>query len=192
MKTSQPSENSNHSNQARDWFDSGHHDIARMIERTIAPYVDNGNVALQHDELRDGCWFKVAKLLSGSSLDRCDTRQQFFGFIKVSLKNHIRSVVHKYVFTVKYTGIPISPQEKTSKEREARKTRYVRLDNPNELFELAADASKMEAEALLSDFRNVLSASERLTLEHMIAAPDECDAVSARWLRTRYDEFLQG
>jgi hypothetical protein len=190
MKTSELSQNGNSTN-LQHWFNSGHGDIARLIERTIMPYVDHGNVSLQHDELRDECWLRVAKLLSGSSLSRCQTRQQFFAFIKVSLKNHIYSLVHKHAFTMKRTGLPVPPKAKFGARIDYRKTGYVRLDDPNESLELETDDSATQFDALVSDFADLLSPSERLMLRDMIASADECDTQSAASLRTRYKEFLR-
>jgi hypothetical protein len=190
MKTSEISQNDN-STKLQHWFNSGQSDIARLIERTIAPYVDHGNVALQHDELRDECWYKVAKLMSGCCLDRCQTRQQFFAFIKVSVKNHIRTLVHKHAFTMKRTGLPVPPRGKTDTDFEYRKTRYVRLDDPNELFELAADDPETQTDALLCDFASLLTESQKLLLEQMIESKSESDTAVQQTLRDRYYEFLR-
>jgi hypothetical protein len=186
----QLSQDTSRSNQAQQWMSSGQQDIARVIERTIAPYVDHGNVALQHDELRDECWFKVVKLLTSSTIDRCETRQQFFGLVKVSLRNHIRSLIHKHAFTSKRTGALVPPKGGTCAHTAARKAKYVRLDNPDESFEVAADTNAAQTDALLLDFANILSPSDQILLQQMLESDQDIDAAATRELRRRYDEFL--
>ena len=169
---------------------SGREDIARVIERTIAPYIDHGNVALQHDELRDECWFKVAKLLTSCSIDRCGTRQQFFGLVKVSLRNHVRSLVHKHAFTIKRTGSSAA-RKGTTDGPGARKAKYVRLDDPDELFELAAESNAEQISALAVDFASMLPSPDRLLLQKRMESDEEIDPTALGKLRRRFEQFLR-
>lgn len=171
---------------------TGREDIARVIERTIAPYIDHGNVALQHDELRDECWFKVAKLLTSSTIDRCKTRQQFFGLVKVSLRNHVRSLVHKHAFTIKRTGSAVPPKGRTGGGQGARKPKYVLLDDPDELFELAAESNAEQISALTLDFfANMLSSPDRLLLQKRLECGEEIDPAALGELRRQFEQFLR-
>lgn len=170
---------------------TGREDIARVIERTIAPYIDHGNVALQHDELRDECWFKVAKLLTSCSIDRCETRQQFFGLVKVSLRNHVRSLVHKHAFTIKRTSSSVPPKRTSGDGPGARKAKYLRLDDPDELLELAAETDAEQISALTLDFANMLSSPDRLLLQKRLECDEEIDPAALGELRTQFEQFLR-
>lgn len=80
-------------------------DIERMIGILVTPYVDDSNPLMHRDELQAECRAKLAAILHAGHLRRCPTRAKAFGFIKTSMKNHIRSLVQKFAFTEKRTGV---------------------------------------------------------------------------------------
>jgi hypothetical protein len=80
-------------------------DIERVIRAIVIPYVDNSNPLMQEEELRAECRAKLARIIDANRLKDCPTRAKAFGFIKTAMKNHVRSLVQKFAFTQKRTGI---------------------------------------------------------------------------------------
>jgi hypothetical protein len=83
-----------------------HADLQRLITKLALPYVDDSNPILHLDELRAELWDKVARILDSGRLASCPTRQKAFGYLKVALRNHLFSLIHKNTFWCKRNGWP--------------------------------------------------------------------------------------
>src|ERR1035437_8937290 len=107
--TAQPCLNNHytHAVQSQSWItpDDLTGDIERMIGSLVMPYVDYSNPLMHQDELRAECRAKLAYILDGDHLKKCPTRAKAFGFIKTAMKNRLRSLVEKFAFAQKRTGI---------------------------------------------------------------------------------------
>jgi hypothetical protein len=108
-------------------------DIERIIRRTVTPYVDPSNPMLNLDELQAECRAKLAKIIHGGRLANCPTRGKVFAFVKASFRNHVRSLVQKYAFTAKRTGVEPPPRLPLGAGcvTTARKVQVIRLDDPD-------------------------------------------------------------
>jgi excisionase family DNA binding protein len=108
-KSAQPSQNRCYSQagQHPSWItpDDLTGDIERMIGSLVMPYVDYSNPLMHQDELRAECRAKLAYILDGDHLKKCPTRAKAFGFIKTAMRNRLRSLVEKFAFAQKRTGI---------------------------------------------------------------------------------------
>jgi hypothetical protein len=89
-------------------------DIEQIIAKIIRLYVDPSNPMLHFDELRAECRAKLARILHDGCLIRCPTKAKAFAFIKTSFSNHVRSLVQKYAFTEKRTGVKHPPKLRRS------------------------------------------------------------------------------
>ena len=108
-------------------------DIERMISKVVTPYVDQSNPMLHFDELQAECRAKLAKIIVGGRLAQCPTRGKVFAFIKASFHNHVRSLVHKYAFTAKRTGMKPPPRLPlgAGSDTTASKVQIISLDDPD-------------------------------------------------------------
>lgn len=79
-------------------------DIDRLIRSVISSSTDLTNINLHFDEMYGEMMLKVAQLLNRPELFFED-RRKFFGFLKVSLIRHKNTLIQRYVFTEKRTGI---------------------------------------------------------------------------------------
>ena len=79
-------------------------DIDRLIKATIAGSIDQSNINLHYDELYGEMMHKVATILSKPDL-HFENRGKFFGFLKVALNRHRSTLIQRYAFTAKRTGI---------------------------------------------------------------------------------------
>lgn len=193
MKTIKSSEQTRSQEGSETWFDSGRQDIERLIEHMIAPYVDYGNVFLHRDELRDECWSKVSALVSGGWLERCHTRQKFFALLKVGLRNHIYSHVHKYAFTSKRTGIdPVALRN--NQVGSLQKAVHIRVDDPNETFQVTSADADLEMSFVLRDFMQLLAPQQQGLLNALLLSSGSGtgNRRSIRRLRAMWDSYLNG
>lgn len=79
-------------------------DVDRLIRSIVANSTDQSNVHLHFDEMYGELMLKLAQILSRNDLFFAD-RKKFFGFIKVSLTRHKNTLIQRYAFTEKRTGI---------------------------------------------------------------------------------------
>src|SRR5262249_28113325 len=79
-------------------------DIERLIYHGVSPYVVQSNPMLHLDELCAECRYKLAKIISAGRMQQCPNRTKFFGYLKVSFLNHLRTLVEKYAFSQKRSG----------------------------------------------------------------------------------------
>ena len=143
-------------------------DIERVIMKTVTPYVDPSNPMLNLDELQAECRAKLAKIIDSGRLAQCPTRGKMFAFVKTSFRNHIRSLVQKYAFTAKRTGVEPPPRLPLGATNVAavRKVQIIRLDDPDIGHQVGRDDDRLlHYEVLEELFANL--------------APKECSELSA-------------
>ena len=87
-------------------------DIVRLMKSVATGCTDASNVSLHFDELMGELHTKLACILRNRSVT-FESREKFFGFLKVSFQRHLKSTVQKYALTFKRTGI--KPKKKTDK-----------------------------------------------------------------------------
>lgn len=85
-------------------FDSLMPDLDRLMKSLIAGSTDRKNINLHFDEIYGELQSKLAAILRRREVVFL-TRESFFGMIKVSLARHIKSLIQKYSFTYKRTGV---------------------------------------------------------------------------------------
>lgn len=141
-------------------------DLERLIGVVVAPSVNQSHPLMHDDELRAECRAKLAHILDGGFLNKCPSRGKAFAFIKTSLRNHLRSLVQKYIFTEKRTGN--KPPPRISKTPEGalilptQKVRYIRLDDDENCFELGAMDSRFASAEFIEELNNSLTPVERI------------------------------
>jgi hypothetical protein len=82
-------------------------DLQRVIASIARKYQDPSHPSLAYEELLSEGNVKLAELLSKGYMTngKCPTRQDFFCLFKTAFQNHVRSLVQKYCFTAKRTGV---------------------------------------------------------------------------------------
>lgn len=85
-------------------------DIDRLIKSIITNKTDHSNINLHFDEMYGELMLKLAQLLNRQDLF-FDDRKKFFGFLKVALVRHKNTLIQRYAFTMKRTGIKPKDQE---------------------------------------------------------------------------------
>lgn len=141
-------------------------DIERVIVKTVTPYVDPSNPMLNLDELQAECRFKLAKIIDGGRLARCPTRGKMFAFVKTSFRNHVRSLVQKYAFTAKRTGVEPPPRLKLDAAcvSAVRKVQIIRLDDPDIGHQVGREDDRFVHSEALEELLANLEPSERVQL----------------------------
>lgn len=79
-------------------------DVVRLMKSVASSCTDLKNVSLHFDELLGELHLKLAQIL-GNKTVTWESRQQFFGFLKVSFQRHLKSTVQKHALTYKRTGV---------------------------------------------------------------------------------------
>lgn len=79
-------------------------DIDRLVRSIITNNTDQSNVHLHFDEMHGEMMLKLAQILNRNDLFFQD-RKKFFGFIKVAMTRHKNTLIQRYAFTEKRTGI---------------------------------------------------------------------------------------
>ncbi|MGV0949159.1 MAG: hypothetical protein ACOYB3_00705 [Azonexus sp.] len=87
-------------------------DIDRLIRAVVGQHTDHSNVNLHFDEMYGELMLKLAQLLNRQDLF-FDDRKKFFGFLKVALTRHKNTLIQRYAFTMKRTGVKPKDQEDT-------------------------------------------------------------------------------
>jgi len=143
-------------------------DIERMIGILVTPYVDDSNPLMHRDELQAECRAKLAHILHAGHLHKCPTRAKAFGFIKTSMKNHIMSLIQKFAFTEKRTGVKHPP--KSQRERSSDASGHTRS---LVMLSLDDEEAALQVGSLDPSFRKMEFIEE---LDHLLT-PDERDAL---------------
>lgn len=166
-------------------------DIDRLIAKVARKYTDTSCPELHFDELEGECRAKLAWVLSDKSggLTKAYTRTKFFQFFATAINNHVCSLVHKYRFTEKRTGVKPPPKHaRFSPEAngEARvKTVEVRLDDAEINVQVADKPCNSAQESgfseLMEDYEHLFSKSDiQLMVFRQVACPNEKALEAAR------------
>ena len=143
-------------------------DVERIITKLALPYVSDTHPLLALDELRGECRWRLAKLIDSGVLRKCLTRAKVFAYIKVALKNHLRSYVSKLIFTTKRGGIGLKKSTSVQKSWHRTKAVHCSLDDVEQAA-IGFRDHRIETWCLLEDIIGDLSPREASTLRHLIA-----------------------
>lgn len=140
-------------------------DLDRLITKVARQNSDSSCPELNFDELEGEGRYKLAYVIS-EKLENPDyypkiaSRVKFFQYFATAINNHIRSLVHKYRFTEKRTGVKPPPKRDRFKPvepilGEARvKTVEVRLDDEDIGVQVADKPCGHEAEHVFNEIRD--------------------------------------
>lgn len=148
-------------------------DIERLIFHVVSPFVDESNPLLHLDELCAECRYKLAQIISAGRMQHCPTRGKFFGFLKVSFVNHIRSQVQKHAFTQKRAGVAIKGSEDSAQVGHSLRTKLLHLSLNDEDLGLQVGSNEEERRSwgeLIEHLERNLSSQERAVIQHMKTA----------------------
>ncbi len=145
-------------------------DIERVISKVVTPYVDPSNPMLHFDELQAECRAKLAKIIHAGRLAQCPTRGKVFAFVKTSFRNHVRSIVEKYAFAAKRTGVAPPPRLPIGEGYIAARTKVqvIRLDDPDIGHQLGHDDHRFLQGEFIEELFAQLSPSECVELNALI------------------------
>jgi len=145
-------------------------DIERLIMKTVKPYVDQSNPMLNLDELQAECRAKLAKIIDGGRLAHCPTRGKVFAFVKTSFRNHVRSLVQRYAFTTKRTGVEPPPRLPFGAAcgTAAKRVQIVRLDDPDMSHQVGSDDDRFRQGEFIEELFAQLSLPECVELYALI------------------------
>jgi hypothetical protein len=140
-------------------------DLDRLIAKVARQSSDASCPELNFDELEGEGRFKLAyviseKLNNPAYYPKICTRVKFFQYFATAVNNHIRSLVHKYRFTEKRTGVKPPPKKDRFKPvepllGEARvKTVEVRLDDEEIGLQVADKPCQSECEHEYNEIRD--------------------------------------
>ena len=146
-------------------------DIERMIGILVTPYVDDSNPLMHRDELQAECRAKLAAILHAGHLHRCPTRAKAFGFIKTSMKNHIRSLVQKFAFTEKRTGVKPRPKARRARlsdvARQAGSLVVLGLDDEEAALQVGSLDPSFQKMEFIEELDQLLTPDERNALRRL-------------------------
>jgi hypothetical protein len=163
-------------------------DMANLIHKVVAGYVDQSCVELHFDDLVSECWAKTVEMNSKGLLSRCRNRVEYFKQYKTALRNHICSLVQKHRFTEKRTGIKPPPKDQRNNfSPVSTKPQEVRIDDPDNGFQISDldsgdDAMKMRE--LMEEVTVRLEPVEVMVLEQIMAHNER-----ACWLAQQESEI---
>lgn len=152
-------------------YEAVHDDVERVIASVAQVYTDQSCPNLHFDEITAECRAKTAKLVNDGWLGRATSRGEFFRVFATSIKNHVRSLVLKYRYTEKRTGVKPPPRRKredvlngTADQHEHRKNVEVSLDDPDSGLQVpdAHHTDEREAAEMVDDFKRLLTPLEQL------------------------------
>jgi hypothetical protein len=155
-------------------------DLTRLIAKVARQYNDASCPELNYDELEAEGRAKLAYIISekGNAYTKSPTRVKFFQFFATALNNHVRSLVHKYRFTEKRTGVKPPPKEDRFNPNAATlsgevrvKTVEVRLDDEEVNLQVADkpcdSAREHESTELKEDYESCLNEIERMVFRQL-------------------------
>jgi hypothetical protein len=156
-------------------------DLDRLIAKVARQYNDASCPELNYDELEAEGRAKLAYVISekGNGYTKAGTRVKFFKFFATALNNHVRSLVHKYRFTEKRTGVKpplkedrFNPNVATLTGEVRVKTVEVRLDDEEVNLQVAdkpCDSAQEHASMeLKEDYESCLNEIERVVFRQLV------------------------
>jgi hypothetical protein len=165
-----------------------HDDLERLIAKVARQYTDQSCPELNYDELVAEGRAKLAYVLSDKrvTFKKVPSRVKFFAFFATALNNHVRSLVHKFRFTEKRTGVKPPPKEErfSPVSSERMKTAEVRLDDEEVNLQVAdqpcESAKNHEMAEIMEDYESLLDDLEVLVFRQL-AAPNKAALTYARY-----------
>jgi hypothetical protein len=162
-------------------FDEMQDDLERLIAKVARQYTDQSCPELNYDELVAEGRSKLAIVLCDKRLtfERIPTRSRFFALFKTSLNHHVRSLVHKFRFTEKRTGVKPPPKEERYSPvatEQRLKTAEVRLDDEEINLQVAdqpcESAKNQEMTEIMDDYEALFDDLEVIVFRQL-AAPNK-------------------
>jgi hypothetical protein len=163
-------------------------DLERLIAKVARQYSDQSCPELNYDELIGEGRAKLTYVLCDKRVThkKVPTRAHFFRFFATALNNHVRSLVHKFRFTEKRTGVKPPPKEErfSPVSFDRIKTAEVRLDDEEiklQVADLPTDKAQARdlAEAV-EDYESLLDEDETLVFRQL-AQPNKKALFLARY-----------
>lgn len=157
-------------------------DLERLIAKVAGQFSDPSCPELMFDELLAEGRAKLAYVLSQAHIERkAPTRESFFKFFATALNNHVRSLVHKFRFTEKRTGVKPPPRDERFTGENRVKTAEVRMDDEEVNLQVASRSYSDEAtEEIMADYDQFLDVDEQRVMREM-AAPSKT-ALTYAWM----------
>lgn len=156
-----------------------HDDLERLIAKVARQYTDQSCPELNFDELIAEGRAKLAYVLNKDGFKKASTRQKFFGYFASALNNHVRSLVHKFRFTEKRTGVKPPPKDERFAPvatAERVKTAEVRLDDEEVNLQVAdqpcESARNHETAEIMEDYEALLDPLE-IQVFRQLAEPNK-------------------
>lgn len=144
-------------------------DLERLIAKVARKYNDQSCPELNYDELlAEGRW-KLSYVIEGGGFTKAPTRVDFFKFFAAALNNHVRSLVHKYRYTEKRTGVKPPPKHEQFTGEQRMKTCEVRIDDEEAGVQVESDCGGADQEhrQLVEEYESLLTPAERLVFRQM-------------------------
>lgn len=163
-------------------------DLERLIGILVVPHVDSSNPLMHDDELRAECRAKLAHILDGGFLNKCSSRAKAFAFIKTALRNHLRSLVQKYVFTEKRTGNKPPPKSsgagKVALTPPLQRISYISLDDEESHFQIGAVDSGFCNIEFIEELNHALTPVEQVLFRKLVLGEGD----SVRWPSSEFSD----
>jgi hypothetical protein len=160
-------------------YDEMAKDMGHIIHKVVAPYTSTDCMELQWDDLVAECWAKTTRMNSEGLINRCRTRSEYFAQYKTAIINHVCSLVQKYIYTEKRTGVKAPPKDKRdAKTDHHRRKVEVRIDDEESGFQLGEiDAgvgdNSPEFRDLLEDISSWLNWCEQGVMNQLVSPCEE-------------------
>jgi hypothetical protein len=150
-------------------------DLERLVAKVARQYSDQSCPELNYEELVGEGRAKLAYVMCDKRVtyQKVPTRTHFFRFFATALNNHVRSLVHKYRFTEKRTGVKPPPKDERFSPASAErvKTAEVRLDDEEINLQVAdipsENAQASEMAEIKEDYESLLDDDEILVFRQL-------------------------
>jgi len=185
-------------------------DMGNIINKVVAGYVDPSCMELHFEELVAECWLKTTEMNNKGLLRRSRTRSEYFAQYKTAISNHVCSLVQKYRFTEKRTGVKPPPKGQrhvNNGEQVSSRPMEVRIDDPDANVQLSEMDSGDDSSAfreLLEEVSTRLNYLEQGVLSQLLSPNEEAlfyarqeaeigrKADSELRVRIRYEHLARG
>lgn len=144
-------------------------DLERLIAKVARKYNDQSCPELNYDELiGEGRW-KLSYVIEANGFVKANTRVKFFKFFAAALNNHVRSLVHKYRYTEKRTGVKPPPKNEQFTGEQRMKTAEVRIDDEEAGVQVESDCGGADQEhrQLVAEYESILMPAEILVFRQL-------------------------
>lgn len=154
-------------------------DMTNIIHKTAAGYVDQSCVELHFDNIVADCWAKTTVMIHKGLMLRSVNRYEYFKQYATAIKNHVRSMVQKHIFTEKRTGAKPPPKDQRNVcTGVSAKPQEIRIDDPDSGFQATSTENETGSDSpafreLMEDVASRLDAKERLVLEQLVSPNPE-------------------